>query len=62
MSVPGFKEQVMDDEAKKGIAAAVFELVSFNPAESLADHGEDKHPSPIWEFAMEKLGLSGKGK
>lgn len=60
MSVPGFKEQVSDEEAQKAIAGAVFEQVSFNPTDSVNDQGADQHPSPLMNWVIEKFGISKK--
>lgn len=54
-SVEGFKRQAPDLE--QGIAAATFFELTFNPATRMdANSSESRHPNPIMEWFMRKLG------
>jgi hypothetical protein len=57
-SVEGFKKQA--PELEQGIAAAAFYELTFNPATRMdANSEESRHPNPVMEWVMKKLGSSG---
>lgn len=60
-SVEGFKQQA--EPFKDGIAAATFFELTFNPAERMeAKSHEERHPNPVMEWVMKKLGATYDGK
>lgn len=60
-SVEGFKKQA--PELEQGIAAATFYELTFNPATRMdANSSETRHPNPVMEWVMKKLGGSEAGK
>lgn len=60
-SVEGFKKQA--EQFKDGIAAATFFELTFNPAERMEAKGhEERHPNPVMEWFMKKLGATYDGK
>ncbi|CCQ73914.1 hypothetical protein [Magnetospira sp. QH-2] len=61
MGVDGFKEQAPEYENE--IAAATFFELTFNPADKLEEpKGATKHPNPILDKVMDKMGMNHKGR
>ena len=60
-SVDGFKKQA--ETFKDAIAAATFFELTFNPADRMESKGhEERHPNPVMEWLMKKLGTTYDGK
>jgi hypothetical protein len=60
-SVEGFKRQA--EPFKDGIAAATFYELTFNPAERMeSKSNEERHPNPVMEWFMKKVGATYDGK
>ena len=60
-SVDGFKQQAVPYEDE--IAAATFFELTFNPADRMEGKGvEERHPNPIIDKVMEKLGFTHDGQ
>lgn len=60
-SVDGFKKQA--EPFKDAIAAATFFELTFNPADRMESKGhEERHPNPVMEWLMKKLGTTYDGK
>ena len=60
-SVDGFKKQA--EPFKDAIAAATFFELTFNPADRMEGKGhEERHPNPVMEWLMKKLGTTYDGK
>ena len=56
-AVEGFKKQAPDLE--QGIAAVAFHELTFNPATRMdANSEEARHPNPLMEWFMKKLGAT----
>lgn len=60
-SVEGFKKQA--EPFKDAIAAATFFELTFNPADRMEMKGhEERHPNPVMEWLMKKLGATYDGE
>ena len=60
-SVEGFKKQA--EPFKDAIAAAAFFELTFNPATRMDAKGhEERHPNPVMDWVMKKLGTTYDGK
>lgn len=61
MGVEGYKKEA--PSYKDEIAAATFFEIAFNPADNIdKDHCETKHPNPILDYIMDKMGVNKDGK
>lgn len=60
-SVEGFKKQA--EPYKDEIAAATFFELTMNPANRLEKgHDEERHPNPIMEYLMKRIGATSDGR
>ncbi|WP_138381170.1 DUF4407 domain-containing protein [Luteithermobacter gelatinilyticus] len=60
-SVEGFKKQA--EPFKDGIAAATFFELTYNPADRMESKShEERHPNPVMDWIMKKIGATYDGK